>query len=424
MRYFIIFCSAFLVLFFTACSANFGENVPKANVKAFDLEDQLILEAITYDKIRDYNSSATVYQELYEKSLKPEYAFERFRRLYELKQYHLAQNEIEGYLKGSPLNTGLLRYYVYVLNYQKKYAKAKEIAFKLLNLTKSEQDYSLLAGLYIQEGHFATAVKYLESAYNIAYDETILTNLTELMYYKLGKKKDAISYLETHSYMHGCTEKICGRLASLYADMDDTHGQISTYKRLYAETKDKKYAKFIIKAYAYNKETYKLVSFLEKSGFDDELLLRLYFNQKEFAKSIGLSNRLYMKTKKPIYQAQYAISLYEGSKKHSKKLLNKVFKNLKESLEVRPDAMYYNYLGYLLIDHDINVSQGIGYVSKALALESDSGFYMDSLAWGYYKEGKCSEALALIKKAKKILGKDNTEISKHYKKIQHCTKGK
>jgi len=82
-----------------------------------------------------------------------------------------------------------------------------------------------------------------------------------------------------------------------------------------------------------------------------------------------------------------------------------------------------NYLGYLLIDNDVDPEAGIGYVKAALQQEPASPFYLDSLAWGYYKLGRCSEADATMKKALTAMGGEtDPELEKHVKAIAECMK--
>jgi hypothetical protein len=55
-----------------------------------------------------------------------------------------------------------------------------------------------------------------------------------------------------------------------------------------------------------------------------------------------------------------------------------------------------------------------------LTLDKDSGFYLDSLAWGYYKLKQCKKAKRTILAAKKILGDNNAELQAHYQTILKC----
>ena len=66
---------------------------------------------------------------------------------------------------------------------------------------------------------------------------------------------------------------------------------------------------------------------------------------------------------------------------------------------------YYEVLGNLFIDNDINIEEGIAYLQKALDLSKESDISSDhpkmlsGLGFGYYKQGKYEEALQVFKQA-------------------------
>ena len=66
----------------------------------------------------------------------------------------------------------------------------------------------------------------------------------------------------------------------------------------------------------------------------------------------------------------------------------------------------------------------MNYVEQALQSDAESPYYLDSLAWGYYKQGECKKALELMKRVRKNLAKEDDEVSAHVKKIQQCIKKK
>jgi len=78
----------------------------------------------------------------------------------------------------------------------------------------------------------------------------------------------------------------------------------------------------------------------------------------------------------------------------------------------------------LMIEHDMDVSKGVSYVQEALKLEKDSPYYLDSLAWGYYKLHKCKEAKAVMDQVVAKIGSDEPEIKEHSEAINKCIKGK
>ena len=59
-----------------------------------------------------------------------------------------------------------------------------------------------------------------------------------------------------------------------------------------------------------------------------------------------------------------------------------------------------NFLGslaLLLIDHDINVDEGMELLQRALEINPNNGGYIHIQGWGYYKQGKYEKALDLYK---------------------------
>ena len=90
-------------------------------------------------------------------------------------------------------------------------------------------------------------------------------------------------------------------------------------------------------------------------------------------------------------------------------------------IEKKPDkTLYLNYLGYILIDHNIDVKKGMDYVKKALKNEPNSAYYLDSLAWGYYKLGNCKRADAIMQKVVALGEGDQPEVKEHIEMIKKC----
>ncbi len=76
-------------------------------------------------------------------------------------------------------------------------------------------------------------------------------------------------------------------------------------------------------------------------------------------------------------------------------------------LAAEPDnANAWNYLGYMLIDYNIDVEAGIRYVKKALDFEPDNPAFIDSLGWGLYKKKEYPQALEKLLQAARSLPDD------------------
>ena len=68
------------------------------------------------------------------------------------------------------------------------------------------------------------------------------------------------------------------------------------------------------------------------------------------------------------------------------------------------DAHIMNYLAYSWLERDLNIEEAVAFLETAHELEPDSPEIMDSLAFGYYKQGKYQKALVLSEKAVDLLG--------------------
>jgi hypothetical protein len=57
-----------------------------------------------------------------------------------------------------------------------------------------------------------------------------------------------------------------------------------------------------------------------------------------------------------------------------------------------------NDFAWFLIDGDRNVNEGLELADKALRIEPESAYIMDTKGWGLYKKGKFQEAVELLEK--------------------------
>ncbi|MDD4649888.1 MAG: hypothetical protein PHO79_07745, partial [Desulfoplanes sp.] len=72
-----------------------------------------------------------------------------------------------------------------------------------------------------------------------------------------------------------------------------------------------------------------------------------------------------------------------------------------------------NYLGYSLTVLEKNLDRAEVLVKNALQAEPENGYYLDSLAWVFYKKGELDKAWQAIQRAVTLAKKDPT-IWEHY----------
>lgn len=88
-------------------------------------------------------------------------------------------------------------------------------------------------------------------------------------------------------------------------------------------------------------------------------------------------------------------------------------KDFKQALKLspnRPDVL--NYLGYSWVDQNLNLSDAMKLIRRAVKLRPNSGYYVDSLGWAHYRLGQYKEAVTYLEKAV-ALQPDDPVINDH-----------
>lgn len=412
-RFIMILFFSLSILWLNGCSSV----APSA--KKFADEDLFILLALQNRSESNFSHSSRIFYELYKNTSNLEY-------LYNSLDDNLMAKEPDKIIeKISTINNKddlkLKKFYILALTQKDEYTLAKMEALQLATLTKDEQDYMLLSDICLKLNQKDEAIKYLEEAYTLGYNEEIVDKIATLLFE--SNPKEAILKLETHSRMVSCSKLICNKLALFYAKENNIDMLLSTYLRLYDKEADPNVAMAIIRLYGYKEDINSLKEFLEKSKADDKVLLMIYAQQQDYAKAYDLATKLYEQKADIELLAQSAIYEYEAAQnKKDKALLDRVASKLQRVLKERDDALYLNYLGYLLIDNDMDIKKGISLVKEALKQDKNSPFYLDSLAWGYYKLKNCQEAKRIIERVLKLEGGEHEEVKEHLRAIDECLK--
>ncbi len=399
----------------------------KKNVKIdgnMESEDDLIIQGIWYEMHGYYKKSHYFYALLYKRTKKVEYLF---RELATALYGGIASKnipELEKLVKKNPSDIQLKRVLISFYINQMDNRKAKEIGAELIKESGEAIDYELDASPYILSGDYKRAVELLTVAYNKTYNEDILLKIAILLDDYLHDSNGATERLEEYRKTHKCSEKICNKLLEIYSKEQKVKPLLDVYIDLYKKTKKEVYATKLVEGYIYLKEFNKAISFLQNKYRNDELLYEVFLAKKDYANAFKVSNRLYHIEKSPRWLAESAMALYENSSdKNSRVMLNQLINRFEKAIrEGAKDSVYLNYYGYILIDKDIDIQRGIKLVKEALKEQPNSSYYLDSLAWGYYKLHRCKDAYREMKKVIDIEGLDEEEIAEHWRAIDSCNK--
>ena len=388
-------------------------------------EDEWIIKAIFYEQKSDFKKSNVYYKKLYDVTQKDEYLLKELKTA--LYSGRKSENvvKLKEYVSKHPQKLVAKRILLSSYLYEKKYEDAKEVSQLLLNQSHEAIDFELSANPYIFTKDYTSAVRLLTQAYDKSHNENILLKITTILVNYMGNISEAISRLENHRETQSCSEKVCLQLINIYFQQNRISAIVPLYKSLYRSTQKEIYAEKVVESYIYLKDYDQAINYLQTDYKNVELLYSLYVDQKKYHKADTLSRKLIAENKDPKWYAESAMALYESSKnKDDKAMLAEVIKRFEIAIEKGiENSVYLNYYGYTLIDKDIDVKKGMKIIKKILDEQPDNSYYLDSLAWGYYKLGNCNKALRLMKKVVDIEGLKEDEIRNHWNLInQKCKK--
>lgn len=384
-------------------------------------EDTLCLYALDAELHGKHRQSSAFFAELHKQTGSKEYLYQSLKSLESSGNEREFMKAVSDAVGKYPKDVMIRRFEIIKLLRSGDYSEASQKALLFSSETKGAPEYLLYAETQMKLGNYQNALSAMLKAYEITSDETTAERISLVMYGHMGQKEEAIEFLKKHISAHGKSALIGKRLGSLYADSGKLNEAAEVYSDTYSQTKDENAAQEAVKIYVFLQDFSHLQSILEQSGINDPMLIDLYVRMKSFQKASKLCQKLYEQGNDPKYLAQSAVFSYEdATDKNDPILLSDVIKKLKKSVEDINEPLYLNYLGYLLIDHDIDIGEGIVYVKKALEQQPESPYYIDSLAWGHYKLHECSEAKRLIEKVESMVGNDEKEVQEHADAIKNC----
>ena len=387
-------------------------------------EDSLIIQGLLFDEYKAYENSRRVFAKLYDNTGAKEYLFrEMTSSLLSGKHIENSIKRLQSWDEKHPDTLEVKRLLIPLYLTNKQVNEAKIEAEYLIERSSEARDLDLASNPYLYSGDFKKALDLLDTAYKKTSNEDVLLRMTVVMDEYTNERKKAIQLLETHRRMNIVnSDQLFFKLLSLYIKENNINGVLEIYKVLYEQDEQEKYLTKIIEAYTYKRDIDGAISFLEEHKVGDTILYELYKSKKYFDKALTLINKLYKKDKDARWLAEKAVLTFENAvDKDDKKMIDKVVAYFDKAISLGvDDSIYLNYYGYTLIDKDINVKKGMKIISDALVQQPDNTYYLDSLAWGYYKEKNCKKAYELMKKVVDQEGLEEPEIAEHWDLIQKC----
>lgn len=393
-------------------------------------EDINIIKAIFAENRGDYRESSRLFLTLFEMTHKEEYIKKACEDAIEEKgkPSEALLNSVSDYLLSSKVkDREYLARELSVLYFKAdNEKKALKIAQKYLSNSKDKKSLLYLALIYDFAKEYEKEYEIFRKAYELSHSSKILLKEARILYKKLNRKDEAKELLESYIKMNkDIPVAVYLTLIDAYLKEKSVDNALRIYEKLYEKEPKRYILKRIINLYIYNKDIKGAERFLERHLKNNEdILYDIYKLEKNIPKAIEFVKERYRATHNPKWLAEEAMLRYEGARRKGKittnflKEYSALFNKAIES--GANNSLYLNYYGYTLIDHDLDIKKGLELVKRALKQKPNSFFYLDSLAWGLYKEGKCKEAQKIMEKVKKLGGLKEKEIKEHYEKIKEC----
>lgn len=388
----------------------------KAQSSGFN-EDKYILEALDAIDSKDDKKALESYKILYQNTKKIEYLKEQIFALMRLENHKDALATIKEFEAIIPNDLDVLKAKAYLVRGDLEATIA--IWRRILQLEDSVFNNSFIATLYYTKKDFENARAHLIRAYQLdSNDETLLV----LASLDLERKKfgNSLPLIKAHF-----KDELNERFALLLLNIASKINKLDEIEPLFAYYFAKKQSKInatnLAKLYYEKKDYGKVIDLAKKFDFDEALLIDIYLSQKDYKNAKIEAQKAYNRTKDSYYLGIMAIVDFEAQDAEGKaKIAPQVIKSLKRALKDEPNHIFYNYVGYLMIDYDINVAEGVGFVEQALRVAPENPAYLDSLAWGHFKSNKCEQAKAVMEKIPRDILLKEREMVEHLEAIDKC----
>lgn len=386
-------------------------------------QDELIVRALWHEERGETLKSYEIFKELYKSTGAKVYLFRKIGlALFSETNLPEAIDELGKWSKQNPDDLEAHRLLLSLYLTQKEFDLARDQIQVLMSKSKDPLDIEIAANGWLYIGEPKRAARLLEMLYAKVPSETIAIRRAMVASEYLGEHEWAIDFLKQKLKDSDDEVAILSQLVQIYIAAQDLDGIMETYNRLYEISPEDKYLEKLIQGFVLKEDYDGAIAFLEQRNIGDVYLYDLYRHKKLFDKAIEVAIKLYDAGKDPKWLAEQAVLIFEGAfNKDDSAMLQEVIRLFEKAfLEGVNEPLYLNYYGYTLIDKDIDIEKGMQAVRKAVFQDRDNHYYLDSLAWGFYKQNECEKAYEVMRRVIKIAGLTEPEIIEHWEIISRC----
>jgi tetratricopeptide (TPR) repeat protein len=214
-------------------------------------------------------------------------------------------------------------------------------------------------------------------------------------------------YLQLALAMRPNSDAVLLQLASVAEQQSDSEEAISFYERIPAASPLKRAAELqlglnLADLKRHDEAIKHLTRLLDSDPTDMRAYLALggvYASKEDYKSAAELYDRAVERLKEPT-NANWNVFYQRGIAYERLKQWPKAEPNFRKALELYPDQpQVMNYLGYSWVDMNINLSEGLELIRKAVDLRPSDGYIVDSLGWAYYRLNRFDEAVVELERA-------------------------
>lgn len=311
-------------------------------------------------------------------------------------------------------------------------SQALPIAQKIAAQEDTPIIHNALGVIYAGLGDLSNAIKEFQLLYEETKSPEVLQKLV-VLYGQTQQYQKGIELLDSYLQENECEGDLCAMAIQIYAKAMQGDKIESIFKKRYDDEPTIANAQNLIYIYSMRQKYNQALEIALRYPFDPKILFNLYVQTKDYANAYKMALDVYKNSKQPMYLGFAQMYRFETlSNKTNPKEVLPVLQDMQKAIDLIqkdsvPDSLqrenlglFYNFAGFLLIDLDLDIEQGIAYVQKALEISPDNVAYLDSLAWGYYKQKHCKKAKEVFAKIPKEEIPSDEELSKHAKSLDLC----
>lgn len=383
-------------------------------------EEPFLLLSSLYAEKNDYKQAQSVLKQLLSHEKESYLGIYYLAKMYEIdEQYSSAEIYYKKALKLSSKSRVVTLDLARVLGFQKKFDEAIALCEDLLILNpKNPEIKKLLSQLLLGDNRFEEAQKQLEDIEGQSGGDPLDTRL-KIALIKL-QQRDFEGAVVDFSLILAEKPDYSPALyyiASAHASLKKTDAAIDALKAIKPEQE------FFLESRTFLSYVYK-----EEERYDDAVaaLEEIFKTRPDNPRVYSLIVTLYRQakdSKNAIKNLEKLIELEPDVDKHLFLLgviyeeandQEKAVECMKKALAINPkNTDVLNYLGYTYAELGINLDEAEKLITEALVIEPANAYFLDSLAWVYYKGEKYEQARVELQKAVASV-KDDAVILEHY----------